>query len=351
MLVYAAAALGTEHRGWVRRLEEQVEDLSPSSRAYLGAALGALGESKRALAVIEERAAASVVEAAASLGSTRYLEAPVKTVALELRTLLAIDPHHPGVQRRVAMLEAERSTSTGHWRNTVENAAALAALAKYAQVLPAAAADWEVEIDAAGGPVTATSGSEWALALAQNLAEVEIDVQGSGPVFVSLHGSGRVAIDAGGLDRGLRCRRRFFGPSGAALNLASVKHGDLVFVEVELSTDGRGAVADVAVVDPLPGGFEVETPKLLQRLPWDDADDASGARLQRLREGTADRVEFLDDRVLIYATAAREPVAFRYAVRAVAAGVFEYGPIQAEAMYAPEVSSLGDPTLRVRVQR
>ena len=352
-LLFAAAALGSRHDGWMRRLEEQREDLSGSARASLAAALGAVGETDRALSVL------SAGEAAGTQPSGRpgrgYLDSSTRTTALELRTLLRIDPHHPGVMGRVERLQAERSSASGRWRNTVDNAAALAALAAYAQSLPAEQADWTVELGLGLDAVTATSDqvtdSEWASAIPAGMDTLDLAVQGTGPVFLSLRGTGRAGQGVGEVDRGLTCRRNLYDGSGALLDAEAIGHGDLVFVEIELSTDGRSAVHDVAIVDPLPGGLEIETPKLLGRFPWQESAGLREPTPSFIRAGSADRVEFLDDRVLIYGTAAPQPVVFRYAARAVAAGTYEWSPVQAEAMYDPEVSSLGQATLLTRIAR
>ncbi|QDV06229.1 MG2 domain protein [Planctomycetes bacterium Poly30] len=352
-LVHAAAALGTMHAGWMRRLEEQQASLGRAGRAYLAAALGLAGEKRRALALIESRSEEAEPVTADSFA---YLDSLVRTVALELRVLLSIDPYHRGVHERVALLEAERSGSSGRWRNTVDNAAALAALARHAQVFDAGQADWQLaarlstpEGTSGLDVVEVTSDAESLVAIPAGVSALDFDVTGSGPVFLRLSATGQCSASAPGADRGLRCRRRLFDGQGLELDSRNVRHGDLVFVELTLATDGRSDVRDVAMVDPLPGGLEIETPKLLTEFPWHAAKQQKESDFRATPSGSEDRVEFLDDRVLLYATARTEVRAFRYAARAVALGSFEHGPVQAEAMYAPEVSSVGGSTGQIHV--
>ena len=87
--------------------------------------------------------------------------------------------------------------------------------------------------------------------------------------------------------------------------------------------DGSGSVDNVAIVDALPGGMEVENPRL-----------ATSAQSEKGKEeDEPDRVEFRDDRIVLFASATREKSTFRYALRAMAAGSFELPPIQASCMY------------------
>jgi uncharacterized protein YfaS (alpha-2-macroglobulin family) len=83
------------------------------------------------------------------------------------------------------------------------------------------------------------------------------------------------------------------------------------------------------VVVPLPAGLEVENPRL-----------ATSAGRQRVRLSAADRVEFLDDRVLLFCSAEERPRRYAWLLRAVAAGDFDRPPVQASCMYDPEVASV-----------
>jgi hypothetical protein len=54
-----------------------------------------------------------------------------------------------------------------------------------------------------------------------------------------------------------------------------------------------------------------------------------------------DRVEFLDDRVVLFCSAGPKAQTFSYALRVTAAGEFVLPPIQASCMYDPAVACLG----------
>ena len=113
--------------------------------------------------------------------------------------------------------------------------------------------------------------------------------------------------------------------------------GDLVRVKITLRAPR--AVHNVAVVDALPGGLEVENPRL-----------ATSALPMVPGGGGADHVEFLDDRVVLFCSALPRVQTFEYALRATTAGRFDLPPIQASCMYDAAVAALGKGG-RVRVRK
>jgi len=116
-----------------------------------------------------------------------------------------------------------------------------------------------------------------------------------------------------------------------------LKVGQLVRVEVKLSTRGRGNLNNVAVVDALPGGMEVENPRL-----------STSAPRHRQRFAEPDRVEFLDDRVVLFASANGFPQTYSYSLRAISQGDFTLPPVQATCMYDSALSSMhGSGTLKI----
>ena len=114
--------------------------------------------------------------------------------------------------------------------------------------------------------------------------------------------------------------------------------GDLVHVEVTLKRPAGDEVHNVAVVDALPAGMEVENPRLATSAAGHDRDESD----------RPDRVEFLDDRVVLFSSAGTKTRRFRYAVRCTTAGEFTVPPIQASCMYDDAVASMGaSSTIRV----
>ena len=141
-------------------------------------------------------------------------------------------------------------------------------------------------------------------------------------------------------DRGLVVRREYLDDANEPIDVESVDVGDLVQVEVTLSADALpDEVHNVAIVDLLPGCFEIEHPR-----------PKTSAGRSRADTRSADRTEFLDDRVLIFTSAGRDPRTFRYAIRAMSEGTFAAPVIQASCMYDPAFASIsgGGATFQVR---
>ena len=64
---------------------------------------------------------------------SRRITSPIQQQAVLLTALLEIDPAHAWIPTLVAKIEASRTN--GVWRSTLENAAAISALAKYASLV------------------------------------------------------------------------------------------------------------------------------------------------------------------------------------------------------------------------
>ena len=110
--------------------------------------------------------------------------------------------------------------------------------------------------------------------------------------------------------------------------LDELRIGDLIHVEVTLEGTRNDLGHDrrhIAVVDALPAAVEVENPRL-----------AGSTKHGR----SSQRVEFLDDRVILFSKAGPQIRRFRYSLRVVTAGVFSLPPIQASSMYDADVASL-----------
>jgi uncharacterized protein YfaS (alpha-2-macroglobulin family) len=130
-------------------------------------------------------------------------------------------------------------------------------------------------------------------------------------------------------DRGLCVRRDWTDHQGNPIDPDKLSVGDLVCVKATVSTPGA-VVHNIAIVDALPAGMEVENPRL-----------ATSAGSHGSRSDRPDHVEFLDDRVVLFCTAAKDERTFEYALRATTAGKFALPPIQASCMYEPAVASVG----------
>jgi len=266
------------------------------------------------------------------------LTSQVRQDAVWLSVLLECDPQNPAIAPLVHRIK--RARSNGQWRSTLENASALAALARYKSRGPQEKPDFSGTILCPGRKAVRFDSSRSVSHTFDKITEdVVIRAKGSGRVYVAVTTEG---LAREGLvkpySRRLSVERRWSNRHGRPIDPSTLKVGDLVNVAITIRSSGE-PVHNVAVVDALPGGMEVENPRL-----------AVSARTRDVSGSYPDHVQFLDDRVVLFCTALPNSQTFTYALRAVAAGQFHLPPIQASCMYDPSAAALGKEG-RVRVAR
>ncbi|HZI10922.1 MAG TPA: MG2 domain-containing protein [Myxococcus sp.] len=175
----------------------------------------------------------------------------------------------------------------------------------------------------------------WALARASERKSLELEVKarGEGKVYVFLTSEGvqtEPRVKVGG--EGLKLSRRWRKLDGTELSLgtAPVALADLVYVELELKNTTGERVQNIALVDRLPAGWEIENARL-----------GRGGSTDWVAPQTlwaADYMNIRDDRVEVFGSLdAGESAKVVYAVRAVTAGGFTLPSAEAEAMYDPSL--------------
>lgn len=122
----------------------------------------------------------------------------------------------------------------------------------------------------------------------------------------------------GTLSEGMEITRRYLDAEGNAVT--TVKTGDVVTVQVSARSYG-GPLEHVAVVDLLPGGFEMDLSSSLSS--GTASADESGDVISDRRE----------DRMIFFTSFDTEPSTFTFRIRAVNRGRYALPPVHAEAMY------------------
>ena len=333
------AAFDRPATGWMATLAGRVKQLDMAGRAHLAGAFHAIGRRDRALACLAEgtlRQAGPRTTGGRITGESRQL-------GVLLSVLLEIDPDHRWVPKLVRRLKRRREN--GAWPSTLANASALAALAKYQQrrgqrasftgALVAPHRDRRIPVE---------SSARRSLEIGDATKPLRLETEGEGTAYVTVRSEGRPKDGAfERYDRGLEVRRRWLDRAGEEIDPSSIEVGDLIRVAVTVKApelnDGE-TLHNVAIVDALPGGVEVENPRLATSATFgeDSADPA--------------HVQFRDDRVLLYTDIGLEARTFRYAVRAVTPGRFQGPPIQASCMYDPAFASVaGGGEIRILLRR
>lgn len=337
-LCYLLAAVDRPNLGWMARLAEQRDQLDIAGRAHLAAAWQAIGRHDAADATI----AGDTLETAIESSAGGRITSQTRQYAVLLNALLDINPQHPWADLLARRLDEARGPD-GYWASTLENATALAALSRYmTRRVDDQAFSGQVHL--AGRQLGRfTHDQPLHLRSIKTPQPVEITTRGDGPVFIVQTLEGLVRPEAvEPYDRKMKVRRRWTDAQGQPVDPAKLAVGDLVMAEITIQTINpqAGSVANTAIVDALPGGMEVENPRLATSAA---ADQQPGDR--------ADRVEFLDDRVIIFCTARQSLSRFRYPLRVITAGQFEVPPIQASCMYDPTWASLHRAQTLIKVTR
>jgi len=336
LIVRVLAAFDRPQMGWMARLAELGDELDVAAKAHLAAAYFEAGRRDRALKLLP----ASLGAAAIPTTTTGRLTSSVRQWGVLLDVLLTIDPEHELVPHLAR--ELNRSRTEERWDSTLSNAAAVAALVRYRLLREQVEPAFTVHIRCGDLALTADHTRTRVFTLPIDGGDVVIDCIGQGAAHLLLRTEGLAEkADGADHDRGLTARKTWLDADGRPVDPRKLSVGDLVRVEVTLAAPAAEqgkTIGNIVMVDALPGGCEIENPRL-----------ATSAARGRAKLGEADRVEFLDDRVLLFTSVGREKLTFSWFLRVVSAGDFTIPPVQASCMYLPELSSIsGEGAMEVR---
>lgn len=307
--------------GWMSRLTERIDDLDMAARAQLSLAWINAGRRPR----VQQSLPADTIDLPAGTSyQGRFVSKTIGEARL-LNALVEIDQEHEWIPQLVARLHQSRRD--GRWLSTLENAMALQALSA-SRAAVGGGSDFEGQVTINNREVALKTGDSHIVTLDHGHEPIAISATGAGQIAVSIATTGLTKKPPAARDRVIEVRRRWLDRHGNELDSQNIRVGDLIIVELTLRTTGSGSLENIAIVDALPAGLEVENPRLR-------TSDQSAAET-----GQADRVEFLDDRVVLFTTAQTEITRFKYALRSITAGEFTVPPIQAACMYNESIESL-----------
>ncbi|MHC4391090.1 MAG: alpha-2-macroglobulin family protein [Planctomycetota bacterium] len=344
-ICHALAALGVPERGFAEHLRERPQDLDLEGLSSLAAAYHLTAEPEPAARLLEL--------AAKHVAGARFVSEPggprltsrARQLGAFLAVLAQVDPASPlAAQTAERLLEARKGA---RFSNTLENATALLGLSRLAAARGPRALQTFRGTLAVGPEGRAHRFSHEApLHVELEGERVSITLSGEGTAYLALTVRGVPLEEAGAhepTDRGLRVRRRFLDAEGVERSLTEVRGGELLTVELELNAPGLNAWdrrGEIVILDLLPGGFEIENPRL-------------ATSVGRLDTGAAERTELLSDRAIFFTSAGPEVSTYRYTIRAVTEGDFAVPPPHASSMYDPGLTSVGgfDAQRRAQVRR
>ncbi|HET7089356.1 MAG TPA: Ig-like domain-containing protein [Anaerolineae bacterium] len=341
--LYVLAELGHGNPGLTGRLYEQRDKLDPYGKAYLALALYLTND--RAIDARIETLVQELRDAAKKEGNTLYWEdrqrdywgmsTSVRSTAIAIDALVRLFIEDPTIDPAARWLLMQRQE--GRWNTTQETSLSLAALTDYVVSTFEREGNFTYTVRV-NGQVVATESvtpqtlgrhGKWVVPLA-NLGAgdpvVEI-ARGEGPgaplrVSVSLRHY-RAGDDIAPIDNhGVHVTRTYSKP------LDHLRPGDVVSVTLNVRFDDGGTY--VLVEDPLPAG-------------WEPIDASLATTSQQFQGRSGDwvwtHVELRDDRVALFATwiPGGHTYTYTYRARVTTAGRFYALPMQAYAMYSPDI--------------
>jgi len=138
------------------------------------------------------------------------------------------------------------------------------------------------------------------------------------------------------ITQGMTIQRSYETQNGQALN-RPVQIGEVITAVLQINAHDSQRLDNVAIVDLLPGGFELET---------QDSQPSHSQKKQNQQQQQKPSLlpQFVDrreDRILIFANIPSQPHQFRYQLRAINPGQFQVPPPYAESMYDITRQALG----------
>jgi uncharacterized protein YfaS (alpha-2-macroglobulin family) len=347
--LYVLAELGQGDPGLSGKLYEWRDKLDHYGKAFLALALYLTNDNRidpRVEALLQE-----LRDAAKTDGQSVYWQDKVadyygmststRTTAIAIDALTRLALSDPDLDPAVRWLMRQRQD--GHWQTTQESSMSLAALTEYLAATFERDGDYVYTVRVNGQeiasvkvtPQTLGKHGKWIVPIAQ-LSEgdpiVEI-TRGDGPgasVRASVSLRHYKANDIAPIDdRGVHVSRGYSVETGKALSDLSV--GDIVTVTLSVKFDQY--LQYVIVEDPLPAGLEPIDTSLATTA------QNPGPQSHDWRDWVWNHVELRDDRVALFATWMYydSTLTYTYQARATTAGTFNVLPMQAYAMYKPDV--------------
>ncbi len=324
---YVLAAAGAPEKLVMHFLRNnRLGEFKDYSHFHLAGAFALSGDIETALTLLPE----SIDLKDTNLRDTgRNFDSSIRAQAIMLDILVEVKEDHPAIPKLIESL-TESAAKAQRWTNTQENACAILALGKFLKKLPHQKFTGTItrngtkpqHFDSTGKQYI---GSDW------DGERIKLTVKGNGTCYYYWEAFG-VSRDSyiQQYGNGIHMSRRYLTPDGSRVKNV-FKQGELIIAEITFESL-NGVLENVAVVDMLPAGFEIENSRLASRQDTPELYD---------QEFNPNFIDIRDDRLIFYATFPfRNPQKFYYPLRAITEGEFTVPPVSAEAMYDPTKSAV-----------
>ncbi len=329
--LYVLARAGRADLGTMDFLRaKHLRSLGPETRALLSAAYAAVGNPQAVRELLGQVSDVARVErqTGGNLNST------IRNRALLLLAVLDAAPSSPLIPGLADRL-ARDARDTGDW-TTQESGFALVALGQLVR-RQAQAPPYSGTVFVGGRKVGTFTNQTLTFRNLPGAGAIRVQMNAGyrpNAAFYSLVTRGIPTDQAfKPASRGLEIERTFLDRDQNAVELDDVRQGDLIVIKTRLRST-VGPVQNVALVNLLPSGLEVENPRLAntETLPWVTDANLNPAYL-----------DLRDDRILVFTDLPANGWVTMYTlVRAVAPGEFRLPPVHAEAMYNPALAGTGE---------
>ncbi len=314
--LYVLSAAGQPQVNTMNYYKAHMEMLSLDSKYMLAAAYTLAGQPMQSSQVLPP--AFTGERSVRSFGGSFY--SYIRDEAISLNAMLDIDPNN--VQVGIMAKQLSQQLKDEPYLNTQENAFSILAMGKVARMTNKTTATAVVTSN--GKTVGNTKGDDLNLDLRQfNSQTLNVKVTGKGRYYYFWEQSG---ITADGTykqeDSYMKVRRTYFDRKGNEITNNTFHQNDLIIVRISIEGQFNGTINNVAITDMLPAGFEIENNRLsdLPEIKWIK------------NETKPDYLDVRDDRINFFTSAGARKDLY-YMVRAVSPGVYQLGPVQADAMY------------------
>lgn len=296
--------------------------LTADSRYMLACAYQAIGDTKSSIALMPEKFGDEK-----SIRSTNgNFHSYIRDYALSLNCLLETDAGNPQIPQMARTLS--QIIQKEKWMSTQERAFSFLALGKF--VSKNVSKNVKGTLFSGGKQIAEFSGKDLILKDKNLIGKtLEIKTQGEGKLYWFLEVSGiKENTPVKEEDSKIMVRKSFFNRFGQPL-LNTFKQGELIVVQIALTSQGGMEADNIVVTDMIPSGFEIENPRIT------DEREMTWIKNQQ----TPDYFDIRDDRINLYTSSGKTTRYYYYTVRAVSTGSFIMGPVSADAMYNGEIHS------------
>lgn len=183
----------------------------------------------------------------------------------------------------------------------------------------------------------------WSVAHAADRDDVELkaDVGDGGNWYLMVSSEGvrkNPTVSYG--DSGIEVEREYVDGEGNEVDPYGIEVGDLFYVRLTIDNNTGDDLDNIAVVDRLPAGLEIENPRLSGNMKMVgelvDDDSYDDDRYRDRPNWWYDHMNVRDDRIQFFGDLPDyEQRQVAYAVRATLGGTFQQPPVEAHAMYVP----------------